>query len=99
MSGGIPVRFQSAKWRIDRPGTGAAFPIARERTEDEDGTMTTDRLATPDEAREAREIKDVVDRCRAAMPDAKALVVQELHRWVTLEFATHDPAHRPERRH
>jgi hypothetical protein len=64
--------------------------------------MTTDRLATPDEAREALEIADVVGKCRAAMvdllPDAKALVVRELHRWVTMEFATHDPAH-PERRH
>ncbi len=65
--------------------------------------MTTDRLATPEEDREAREIKEVIDRCRLAMadlvPDAKAVVVNELHRWVVLELSTHDPAHRPERRH
>ena len=41
----------------------------------------TDRLATPDEAREAREIADAVSRCRAVMidmtPDMKAVVVQD----------------------
>lgn len=49
-----------------------------------------------DEDREAREIKDVIDKCRAAMadltPDAKAVVVQQLHRWVVLEEASNDPS-------
>jgi hypothetical protein len=67
-------------------------------------SMTTkDEAMTGEEDREAREIKDVIDKCRAAMadllPDAKALVVQELHRWVVLEEASADPAHWPERRH
>jgi hypothetical protein len=53
--------------------------------------------------RGAREIKDAIDRCRLAMadlvPDAKAVVLNELHRWLVLEQATHDPAYAPERRH
>ena len=61
------------------------------------GTTTTD------DDREAREIKLVIDKCRAAMadltPGLKAVVVQELHRWVVLEEASADPAHAPERRH
>ena len=61
-------------------------------------------MTTDDEIdREAREIKDVIDRCRAAMadltPDAKAVVVQQLHRWVVLEEATHLPEFAPARRH
>ena len=62
-------------------------------------------MTKPDDEidREAIVIKSVIDACRGLMadlePSAKQLVVQQLHRWVTLEEATHDPAHRPERRH
>ena len=66
-------------------------------------TDRTDRLATDDEAREVLDIAEAVTKCRAAMadlvPDAKVLVVHELHRWVTLEEATHLPEFAPARRH
>ena len=53
--------------------------------------------------REALAIKSVIDACRGLMadlePSAKAVVLNELHRWLVLEQATHDPAYAPERRH
>jgi hypothetical protein len=56
----------------------------------------------PDDAQE-REIQAVVEACRKAMIDLivedKAVVLQELHRWVVAEAATHDPASAPGRTH
>jgi hypothetical protein len=61
---------------------------------------------TPDDEqidREAQAIRDAVDACRMAMIDLplthKAVVLNELDRWLVAEEATHDPAAAKERRH
>jgi hypothetical protein len=53
--------------------------------------------------RQEREIREAVEACRKAMADleidAKAVVLNELHRWLVAEAATHDPASAKERQH
>jgi len=57
----------------------------------------------PTDDAQAREIQAVVEACRKAMADleidAKAVVLNELHRWIVLEQASHDPAAAPKRQH
>jgi hypothetical protein len=53
--------------------------------------------------RDVEAIRDAVDACRKAMIDLplahKTVVLNELHRWVELESASHDPAAAKERQH
>jgi hypothetical protein len=50
-----------------------------------------------------RQITEAVDACRRVMIDleidAKAVVLNELHRWLVAEAATQDPAAAKERQH
>jgi hypothetical protein len=50
-----------------------------------------------------RQINEAVDARRRVMIDleidAKAVVLNELHRWLVAEAATHDPAAAKERQH
>jgi hypothetical protein len=50
-----------------------------------------------------RQINEAVAACREAMADLeidqKAVVLNELHRWLVAEAATHDPAAEKKRQH
>jgi hypothetical protein len=56
-----------------------------------------------DDDRAARDIKDAVDRCWAALvdlrPEQKDMVIVRLVEMLTMEVLSHEPAHAPEKRH
>jgi hypothetical protein len=56
-----------------------------------------------DDARAARDIRDAVDRCWAAMvdltPDQKDMVIGKLCEMLAMEVLSHEPAHALEKRH